>query len=197
MQNESRAVERTCITCRMKGDAKQLIRYVAGPGRKIVIDYRHRLPGRGAYTCMTRQCLVDAVQKKSFNRALRLGDGEIDQAELLESLSRAVSQRIVGLIGIARKAGSTVTGTSMLQTVIARGEICFLIVAEDAAEGSVGKMTRLADQYGVVWARFSTQDLLGQIAGRESRNCVGIKDKQFAEILALEINRLQQIAGEN
>ena len=58
-------------------------------------------------------------------------------------------------------------------------------------------MTRLAEQAGIAWARFSNQQLLGQATGRENRNCAGIKDKQFADLLALEVNRLQQIAGEN
>ena len=85
----------------------------------------------------------------------------------------------------------------MLRLALGRGEISFLIVAEDAASGSVAKITKLADQVKVDWARFSRQELLGQITGKESRNCAGIKDKQFAGLLALEINRLQQISGEN
>ena len=197
MQKTHRSTERTCIACRTKGEPQQFIRYVIGPDKAIVVDYRHRLPGRGAYTCISRKCIDDAVQNKCFSRAFRQETEKCDPTALQEAAAAAISQRVLGLIGIARKAGGVVTGTSMLQTSLSRGDICYLVVAHDAADGSVAKITRLAEQEGVVWARFSSQDTLGKIAGRESRNCAGIKDKQFAELLALEINRLQKIAGES
>ncbi|NIQ94769.1 MAG: hypothetical protein GWN87_11580, partial [Desulfuromonadales bacterium] len=95
------------------------------------------------------------------------------------------------------KAGATVSGTSLLQSAFSRQEVRFLIVAEDSAAGSSGKMIRLAELAGVGWGRFSNQRRLGQLAGKENRSCLGIKDEQFAELLALEIQGLQQIAGEN
>ena len=196
MQKSVRATERTCIACRCKGEQQQFIRYVVGPEKQIVVDYRHRLPGRGAYTCITRQCLQTALQRNSFTRAFRQAIAPTEPDVLLDAVAQAISQRVLGLLGIARKAGGVVTGTSMLQSVMPRGDISYLIVAKDAADGSIAKMTRLAEQEGVGWSRFSNQQTLGQIAGRDSRNCAGIKDKQFAELLALEINRLHQISGE-
>lgn len=142
MQKPHRTTGRTCIACRTKGEPQQFIRYVVGPDKAIVVDYRHRLPGRGAYTCISRKCIVDAVKNGCFSRAFRQETAKCDPTTLQEAAVAAISQRVLGLIGIARKAGGVVTGTSMLQTSLSRGDISYLVVAHDAADGSVAKMTR-------------------------------------------------------
>lgn len=197
MQNQRRTAERSCVACRAKGEQKQFIRYVLGPANQLAVDYRNRLPGRGAYTCFTKECLGKALKNGGFSRAFRKEISQLSQGDLLNSVQAAIGQRILGLLGVARKAGAVISGTSQLQAAFGRQEIRYLMIAEDAAAGSVEKITRQAEQENVQWVRFSSQELLGQIAGRENRNCIGIKDKQFAELLAFEANRLQQIAGEN
>ncbi len=44
-------------------------------GEKVVIDTRQTLPGRGAYACTDRDCLVLAMQnhRGCLNRAFRKG----------------------------------------------------------------------------------------------------------------------------
>ncbi len=197
MQKQRRKAERSCIACRGKGDQKQFLRYVVSPEQKVVVDYRHRLPGRGAYTCLSRSCIEAAVERNSFDRALRRELDGVKLEEIIQDATFSIEQRIDGLIGIARKAGSVVTGTSQLQSAFNRQEIRYLVVARDASEGSAERMIRMAEQEGSGWSRYSSQKILGQLAGRDNRNCIGIKDKQFAELLALEIENLQQIAGEN
>jgi len=197
MGKECRTVERTCVACRTKGDQKDFVRYVIGPAQKVFVDYRHRLPGRGAYTCVKRSCIEMAISNKGFARAFRQDVAELGRNDLLDAVTDSIRQKILGLTGIARKAGSLVSGHSSLQAALEREDIRFMIIAEDASERSIARLCDLADQHGVDWARFSNQEELGKIVGRENRNCAGITDKQFAGILAQEINRLQQIVGEN
>jgi len=197
MQKQQRPVERSCVTCRVKGAQQDFLRFVADPQGEVVVDYRNRLPGRGAYTCFERNCISGALLQGGFQRAFRRQLAPVAPEQFLANVKNAISQRIMGLVGIARKAGCVITGTSQMVSAISRQEVRLLFVAEDAAEGSSEKMTRLAEQAGVEWVRFADQKRLGQIAGRENRNCLGITDKQFADSLALEVNRLKQIAGEN
>jgi predicted RNA-binding protein YlxR (DUF448 family) len=49
---------------------RSLLRYVAN-GATVVADPAARLPGRGAYTCRTRDCLEQAARRGGFNRAFR------------------------------------------------------------------------------------------------------------------------------
>ena len=37
----------------------------------VVVDPAARLPGRGAYTCRTRDCFERAARRGGFNRAFR------------------------------------------------------------------------------------------------------------------------------
>lgn len=173
------------------------LRYVLGPDKDLVVDYRGRLPGRGAYTCKTKACIDRAVQNNLFSRAFRKEVSGASSHEILGRIETAIKLRISGLIGVARKSGDIVSGTSQIQAAFSRKEIRYILVAADATEGAAEKMIRLANQHDVGWSIFSDQQQLGQLVGRENRNCIGITDQQFAEILALEINCLQHIAGEN
>lgn len=64
---------RTCIGCRQKADANELIRFVVDgtdPGL-LRVDPSRRLPGRGAHLHPTTSCLEAATRRKAFARALR------------------------------------------------------------------------------------------------------------------------------
>ncbi|MGV0792641.1 YlxR family protein [Mycolicibacterium sp. XJ1819] len=71
---------RTCIGCRKRGLAVELLRVVAvdngdGPGngeRAVTVDTARRLPGRGAWLHPDRQCLEAAIRRRAFARALRI-----------------------------------------------------------------------------------------------------------------------------
>lgn len=197
MGKEGRSVERTCVACRKKGLQQSFVRYVVGPDQSVFVDYRHRLPGRGAYTCIDRACIEKAVKGGGFARAFRQKLNTINPESILAAVTEAINQRILGLLGIARKAGAVISGTSLLQAELKRNTIGLLLIADDAAERSLAKLLDLVEQNETEWVRFGTREEIGKIIGRDSRICAGITDKQFAEVMALEINRLQKIAGEN
>jgi len=59
---------RTCLGCRARAEAAQLVRIAARDG-EAVIDHDRRLPGRGAWVHPTQQCAERAV--RAIPRALR------------------------------------------------------------------------------------------------------------------------------
>lgn len=64
---------RTCIGCRRKADASELIRIVLdgeSPG-VVRVDPRRRMPGRGAHLHPSPDCLEAALRRRAFARALR------------------------------------------------------------------------------------------------------------------------------
>jgi predicted RNA-binding protein YlxR (DUF448 family) len=63
--------ERTCVACRTKSEKRSLIRVVRTPEGQIEVDSSGRLPGRGAYLCLTLACWETALKRKALNRALR------------------------------------------------------------------------------------------------------------------------------
>ncbi|WP_242497905.1 YlxR family protein [Nocardioides glacieisoli] len=68
---------RTCVGCRAKAAASELLRVVAGSdaeGRPALVpDPDHRAPGRGAHLHPTTECWELAVRRRAFPRALRSG----------------------------------------------------------------------------------------------------------------------------
>ena len=65
---------RTCVGCRVRAPADELLRVVVRSGA-LVPDPRRRLPGRGASLHPTPECLHAAERRRAFPRALRLPGG--------------------------------------------------------------------------------------------------------------------------
>jgi len=71
------APTRTCVGCRQKTTAEQLLRVVARSGRSpqdswyAAPDPRRRAPGRGAHLHPAEACLARAEKSRAFVRALR------------------------------------------------------------------------------------------------------------------------------
>ncbi|QZT65507.1 YlxR family protein [Mycolicibacterium austroafricanum] len=78
--NPSEGPVRTCIGCRKRELAVELLRVVAadsgnGPGNGpsvVTVDSARRLPGRGAWLHPDPVCLQAAVRRRAFGRALRI-----------------------------------------------------------------------------------------------------------------------------
>jgi predicted RNA-binding protein YlxR (DUF448 family) len=80
---------RTCIGCRKRVPASELLRFVAvetGAGQfSLVPDPLRRRPGRGAHLHPGPGCFALAQRRRAFGRSLRV-TGVVDTGELAEAL---------------------------------------------------------------------------------------------------------------
>lgn len=60
---------RQCVGCREMKPKKELIRVVRSPEGQVSLDFRGKLPGRGAYVCPDPVCLAKARKSKALERA--------------------------------------------------------------------------------------------------------------------------------
>lgn len=60
---------RQCLGCREMKPKKELIRVVRSPEGAISLDFRGKLPGRGAYVCPEEACLAKARKSRALERA--------------------------------------------------------------------------------------------------------------------------------
>ena len=77
---------RTCVGCRKRELAVELLRVVAVDGngeRAVTVDPARKLPGRGAWLHPDPQCLDAAIRRRAFVRALRI-TGSPDVTAVLE-----------------------------------------------------------------------------------------------------------------
>lgn len=189
--------ERTCTGCRSVFDKSELIRYVCDPAGQLLVDYRSRLPGRGAYTCVDRKCIAAAVKQHGFPRTFKKPVSVPEVDALIQVVVQSLRTRILNLIGMARKAGSVVSGSNSVLQELGKPSAFFLMVATDAAEGTADKILNRAKGSEVPFVKMFNKQTLGSAVGRDERSHLVLTNKQFAKNLILEINRLKNIAGEN
>lgn len=130
--------DRMCIVTRAKGEADDLIRFVAGPEGLVVPDLRHILPGRGCWVTARREIVDQAVKRKAFGRALK---AEVDvPADIGATVDRLLASSLSGMMHLARKSGQFVSGSGKVNAAIRSGEAIALFHAADAAADGVRKL---------------------------------------------------------
>jgi hypothetical protein len=84
---------RTCIGCRQRAAATELLRVVVAPAATdpaasgtVVPDPRRRIPGRGAWLHPDPECVALAQRRRAFGRALR-ARVPLDLAPVVEYLA--------------------------------------------------------------------------------------------------------------
>lgn len=63
---------RQCVGCREMKAKRELIRVVKSPTGEVSLDFRGKLPGRGAYLCPNADCLKRGRKSKALERAFEM-----------------------------------------------------------------------------------------------------------------------------
>ncbi|MGO9929314.1 MAG: YlxR family protein [Mycobacterium sp.] len=78
---------RTCVGCRKRELAVELLRVVAVPTGNgeyaVIVDTGSSLPGRGAWLHPVPQCAQQAIRRRAFTKALRIA-GPADTSAVVE-----------------------------------------------------------------------------------------------------------------
>ena len=75
---------RQCVGCGEMKNKRDMMRVLKTVDDSIVLDTTGRKNGRGAYLCMSRECLMKAVKNKGLERSFKMS---IPQ-EIYENLER-------------------------------------------------------------------------------------------------------------
>ncbi len=190
--------QRTCLGCRSTLQKDELIRYTVSPQGDVLADYRQKLPGRGAYTCIDPNCLADAVKRGQFERAFRGRCRRPEFDVLRSSLLSQFAGRTLNLLGMARKAGQIVSGSNQVLVALNRaGELTVILLARDISAGVAEKVETKAAHRQVFCRRIAEKSILGQSVGREERSVIGLRPGPLADALKKEIIRYEEFAGEH
>ena len=77
---------RMCVGCREMKEKRSLLRIVKSPDNVISFDRVGKAPGRGAYVCPNKECIMKAVKEKRLERALEKPISDAVTQQLLEDL---------------------------------------------------------------------------------------------------------------
>ncbi len=185
--------ERTCIGCRGSFAKSDVVRIVAASGN-VIIDYREKLPGRGAYVCPKPGCIRKALSRESLSRALHAAGLTLPSLEELTArLAASISEKIRSLVAMSAKAGKLAAGYSAVRDALGKGGVHILICAGDLSEGTREKVLLTDETHRVRRVTLFTKDELGRTLGREEIGVVGIEDRGFADAVWKEAERLKSL----
>ena len=129
---------RQCALTREEKPVADLIRFVVGPDEVLVPDTDAKAEGRGVWITLSQAAVAEAVRKKAFTKSLK---AQVIVPDDLAQLARTrLEQRLLGALGLARKAGQLLTGAAKVRGAIDKGDIAALLTATDAAEDGRAKL---------------------------------------------------------
>lgn len=189
--------QRSCIACRKSGDKNTLIRFVASPDGIITPDFDYKLPGRGAYTCISSKCLADAVGRKQFARAFKREILLQTPADLNSMMVNCMLARISGFVSLANKAGKIVAGGSMVQDAIrSSSKPGLILLATDTSDAVAEKIMALAEYNSLKLIKILNKDEYGALLGKAPKSAIAIRSAGFAGSIFKEFERYSNFQGE-
>ncbi len=97
-------------------------------------------------------------------------------------------KKVLNLIGLATKAGKTVSGEFSTEKAVKSGKACMVLVSEDASDNTRKKFTDMCTYYRVPIMIFGDKDELGHYMGKEMRASLAVLDEGFAKAMVKQMN---------
>ena len=91
------------------------------------------------------------------------------------------NNKVLSLIGLATKAGKTVSGEFSTEKSVKTGKGFLALVADDASENTKKKFRNMCDYYKVPIYFYEDKDTLGHAMGKQFRASLAVLDEGFAK----------------
>ncbi len=104
--------------------------------------------------------------------------------------------RILGLLGMAQRAGRVASGGFAVEKLIQSGRAVLVIVAKDASENTRKMFRNKCEFYEVAYAEISTREKLGRAIGKEERVSIALEDEGFSGAILKLIRNERSIEGD-
>lgn len=187
--------ERRDIASGNKLELWQMIRMAFGPDGLIVPDFSCKLPGRGAWVASDRASVELAIKNKAFARSAKTKVSV--PGDLPDQLETGLANRVLGLLGMAKRAGEIETGFDKVRGAAQTGLLAYRFEARDGSDDGRSKIRvnaksagkELEEQPAPVVGCFSSEEL-GAVFGREHLVHVGVRKGRLAKAMRKELTRL-------
>ncbi|MEH2930306.1 ribosomal L7Ae/L30e/S12e/Gadd45 family protein [Candidatus Ventrimonas sp. KK005] len=99
-------------------------------------------------------------------------------------------QKVINLIGLATKAGKTVSGEFSTEKAVKSKKAYLVMVSKEASDNTKKMFTNMCTYYKVPICYFGKKDELGHAMGKEMRASLAVVDKSFAEAIVKQMNTI-------
>lgn len=181
---------RTCVVTRTQADPSGFVRLVLSPEGELLVDYRCRLPGRGAWVIPVKANLLKLESTpKLLNRSLR---ANVDTRGLLAKVCSANRRYLCDALSLAARSGRLVSGQKATWEFVGAGRARAVGFANDASP-------RLVAGFGAKFPELKVYELdlnreeLGARIGKGSRAVFALGPGQAQHPLMIELGRMQAL----
>jgi predicted RNA-binding protein YlxR (DUF448 family) len=154
---------RKCIVSGTTKEKSGLVRFVVGPSDSIFADILEKLPGKGIWVSCDQDALRMASEKGLFSRAARRAVKVPDT--LVKDVEQMISNRVVGLLSLARKSGHSVAGYEKVKDWLSKDVVEVLVQSSDGSERGKSKLSTPRDGSFIGWL---SSEELGAAFGRQT-----------------------------
>lgn len=99
-------------------------------------------------------------------------------------------KKAMSLIGLATKAGKTVSGEFSTEKAVKTGKALLVIVSEEASGNTKKMFTNMCTYYKVPICYFGKKAELGHAMGKEMRASLAVVDEGFAKAIVKLLNTI-------
>lgn len=90
--NKKKTPMRQCVGCNEMKNKKEMMRVLRTSDGSVELDTTGKKNGRGAYLCMTKECLMKARKNKGLERSFKMKIPD----ELYENMEREFEENVQG-----------------------------------------------------------------------------------------------------
>ncbi|MCP1230332.1 RNA-binding protein [Acetobacter indonesiensis] len=181
---------RRCAVTRQQGKPDVMLRFVVSPSQVVVPDLDAKLPGRGIWLSAQRDVIEQARKRGVFARAARCQVTVPD--DLVFQIEAGLRRRMIELLGLARRAGQSVSGFMKVREWVAQRNAAVIVHASDGSGDELGRLLSGARSLPVIEA-LSAEDL-AKVFGRERVVNVALSAGGLASRLCCENERFSGVA---
>ncbi|OYV35971.1 MAG: hypothetical protein B7Z81_07980, partial [Acidocella sp. 20-61-6] len=183
---------RRCLVTRESGPREAMLRFVMAPDRRLVFDAGATLPGRGLWLSASGDVIELSIKRGVFARAAKAQI--LLPADLRALVAAVLRQRVLDLLGMARRSGNAVAGFEKAREWLVSGKAGLVV---QAADGSAEERARFTGGRALPVVAVLTAAELGRVFGRERVVHAAVAAGRLEAKIQNEVLRLAGVAGGN
>lgn len=96
---------------------------------------------------------------------------------------RLKGNKVLSLLGLAKRAGKVVSGEFSTETAVKAGKAFLVIVSEEASDNTKKKFNNMCTYHKVPVYFYGSKEELGRCIGQEFRASLAVMDQGFSEAI--------------